>query len=206
MEEIGALLARYHATVRRIKVASQRPGALPLADVPSILLSPQLKKVCLGPDLTAIIRGQAELLARDLDDVGHLTGERVVIHGDFTTDNVIADGTPPCVTGVIDFALAHSETPLADIGYGLWRSGRPREDAYHLDLRKVSRFLRGYAATVPVLADEVRVIPVYLRGRGLQKIAKRVRSGLAETGMLAEVQWLSANAAAISDALATAVR
>jgi Ser/Thr protein kinase RdoA (MazF antagonist) len=90
--------------------------------------------------------------------------------------------------------------------HGLWRSGRPREDAYHLDLRKVSRFLRGYAATVPLSADEVRVIPVYLRGRGLQKIAKRVRSGLAETGMLAEVQWLSANAAAISDALAAAVR
>jgi Ser/Thr protein kinase RdoA (MazF antagonist) len=206
IEEIGALLARYHATVRRIEVASQRPGVLPLAAVPSILLSPQLKAVCLGPDLTAIIRGQAELLARDLDDVSHLTGERVVIHGDFTSDNVIADGTPPRAIGVIDFALAHAETPLADIGYGLWRSGRPRWDAGHLDLQKVSRFLRGYAATVPVSADEARVIPVYLRGRGLQKIAKRVRAGLAETGMLAEVQWLSANAPAVNDALAAAVR
>lgn len=206
VEEIGALLARYHATVRRIKVASQRPGALPLADVPSILLSPQLNKIRLGQDLTAIIRAQAELLAHNLDDIGHLTGERVVIHGDFTTDNVIADGTPPRATGVIDFALAHSETPLADIGYGLWRSGRPREDADHLDLRKVSRFIRGYAAIVPVSADEVRVIPVYLHGRGLQKIAKRARSGIAETGMLAEVQWLSANVSAISDAVAAGTR
>lgn len=205
MEEIGALLARYHATVRRIEVASQRPGALPLADVPSILLSSQLEAVCLGPDLTAILRDQAALLARDLDDIGHLTGERVVIHGDFTNDNVIANGTPPRATGVIDFALAHAETPLADIGYGLWRSGRPRKDADYLDLQKVSRFLRGYAAAVPVSADAVRVIPVYLRGRGLQKIAKRVRAGRAETGMLAEVQWLNANASAINDALAAAV-
>ena len=206
MEEIGALLARYHATVRRMEVASQRPGALPLADVPSILLSPQLKAVCLSPHLTAIIRGQAELLARDLNDVAHLTGERVVIHGDFTNDNVIAVGTPPRATGVIDFALAHTETPLADIGYGLWRSGRPRKDVGHLDLQKVSRFLRGYAAAVPVSADEARVIPIYLRGRGLQKIAKRVRAGRAEVGMLAEVQWLSANAPSINDALAAAVR
>ncbi len=30
---------------------------------------------------------------------------------------------------MIDFALAHAETPLADIGYGLWRSGRPRKTA-----------------------------------------------------------------------------
>jgi Ser/Thr protein kinase RdoA (MazF antagonist) len=206
MEEIGTLLARYHATVRRIEVASQRPGALPLADVPSILLSPQIEAVCLDPDQTATIRGQAAQLARDLDEVAHLTGERLVIHGDFTTDNVIANGTPPRATGVIDFALAHAETPLADIGYGLWRSGRPHQDADHLDLRKVFRFLRGYAATIPVSADQAHLIAVYLRGRGLQKIAKRVRAGRAETGMLAEVQWLSANAPAINDALAAAVR
>jgi Ser/Thr protein kinase RdoA (MazF antagonist) len=206
IEEIAALLARYHATVRRIEVANQRPGALPVADVPSILLSPQLRAVHLDPDLIAMIREQAALLARDLDDVGHLTGERVVIHGDFTTDNVIANGNPPHATGVIDFALAHAETPLADISYGLWRSGRPRKDADHLDLRKVFRFLRGYVATAPVSADEARVIPVYLRGRGLQKLAKRVRAGRAETGMLVEVQWLSANACAISEVLTAAIR
>jgi hypothetical protein len=42
-----------------------------------------------------------------------------------------------------------------------------------------------------------------LGGRGLQMIAKRVRAGRAETGMLAQVQWTSANA--IGDALAAAV-
>ena len=44
-----------------------------------------------------------------------------------------------------------------------------------------------------------------MRGRGLQMIAKRVRAGRAETGMLAQVQWLTANAGDISDALAAAV-
>jgi Ser/Thr protein kinase RdoA (MazF antagonist) len=204
MEEIGAFLACYHATVRRMATAAQRPGALPLADVPAILLSRQLDAVHLGADRAAAIRYQAERLAHDLDQAGHLTDEHVVIHGDFTNDNVIADGTPPRAAGVIDFALAHVETPLADIGYGLWRSGRPHEYADHLDLARIARFLRGYATVVPVSAEEARVIPVYIRGRGLQMIAKRIRAGLAETGMLAEVQWLGTNATAVGDALAAA--
>ncbi len=205
MEEVGALLARYHTAARRIEVSGQRPGALPLGDVPPILLSRQLDAVHLDEDRAAAIRCEAERLAHDLDEAGHLTGERVVIHGDFTNDNVIAVGTPPRAAGVIDFALAHAETPLADIGYGLWRSGRPHECADHLDLARTARFLRGYATVIPVSADEARVIPVYIRGRGLQMIAKRIRAGRAETGMLAQVQWLTANAAAVGDALAAAV-
>ncbi len=89
--------------------------------------------------------------------------------------------------------------PLADIGYGLWRSGRPRQDADHLDVPRVGRFLRDYASAVRVSADEASVTPLYLRGRGLQMIAKRIRAGRADTGMLAQVQWLAANGGAISD-------
>jgi Ser/Thr protein kinase RdoA (MazF antagonist) len=205
MEEIGALLGRYHTVARRIEVTSQRPGALPLADVPPILLSRRLDAVHLDAARAAAIRDEAERLAHDLDQAGHLTGERVVIHGDFTNDNVLADGTPPRAAGVIDFALAHAEKPLADIGYGLWRSGRPHEYADHLDLARIARFLRGYATVIPVSAEEAHVIPVYIRGRGLQMIAKRIRAGRAETGMLAQVQWLSANAAAVGDAFAAAI-
>jgi Ser/Thr protein kinase RdoA (MazF antagonist) len=206
MEEIGALLARYHATARHIEAAGQRPVALPLANVPEILLSSTLPTVCTDPDRAAAIRQLAEQLARDLDGIGHLASARGVIHGDFTNHNVVADGVPPRPTGVIDFGLAHVETPVADIGYGLWRSGRPCQDADYLDLSRVKQFLRGYASTVRVSAGEARAIPVYLRGRGLQMIAKRIRAGRAETGMLAQVQWLADNAGALSDALAAALR
>lgn len=205
LEEIGALLARYHAAARRLAVTGQRPGALPLADVPAVLLSPRLEAARVGPERAADIRRQAERLARDLSRIRHLTGERVVIHGDFTNHNVIAAGSPPRPAGVIDFALAHAETPLADIGYGLWRSGRPRQDADRLDLTRIRRFVRGYAGTARLSADEARAVTVYLHGRGLQMIAKRVRAGRAETGMLAQVQWTSANAGAVGDALAAAV-
>ncbi len=203
MEEIGALLGRYHETVRQIGVPDQRPDALPLADVPAVLLSRGLDVV--PPQERAVIRQLAAQLAVDLDGTGHLRRERAVIHGDFTTDNVIADGTPPHVTGVIDFANAHAETPLADVGYGLWRSGRPHERTGRLDFSRASRFLRGYASIVSLSPDQASVIPVYLRGRGLQMIAKRVRAGRNETAMLAQVQWLNANAGAVADALAAAV-
>jgi Ser/Thr protein kinase RdoA (MazF antagonist) len=102
-------------------------------------------------------------LARDLHDTGHLARDRLVIHGDFTNDNVIADGTPPAASAVIDFALAHAEPPLADIGYGLWRSGRPHELAGRLDLSRVRRFLRGYASVLPISPDDASVIPLYIR-------------------------------------------
>jgi Ser/Thr protein kinase RdoA (MazF antagonist) len=205
MEEIGGLLARYHATTRQIKVPSQRPGALRLAEVPKILLSPQLEAAGVPPDRASSIRQVARQLARDLRDTAALASERIVIHGDFTNHNVLAAGTPPRATGVIDFALAHAESPLADIGYGLWRSGRPYQDADHLDLSRAQNFVRGYASTVRLSPGQAQMIPLYLRGRGLQMIAKRIRAGRAETGMLAQVQWLTANSGLIGDALAAVV-
>jgi Ser/Thr protein kinase RdoA (MazF antagonist) len=206
MEEIGALLGRYHTAVRQIPVVGQRPSALPLGDVPEVLLSGRrLEAAGVRPDRAAIIRRLAGELARDLARAGRLTTEQVIIHGDFTSHNVIAEGVPPRAAGVIDFDLAHADTPLADIGYGLWRSGRPFQEADRVDLTRITRFLRGYAAAAQVSPDEARVIPVYLRGRGLQMIAKRVLMGRAETGMLAQVLWLSAHTGAVGDALAAAV-
>ncbi len=111
MEEVGALLGRYHATAWQIEMTSQRPDALPLADVPAVLLSRKLDVV--PPEERAVIRQLAAQLACDLDGAGHPRRDRIVIHGDFTSDDVIADGTPPRATGVIDFANAHVETPLA---------------------------------------------------------------------------------------------
>jgi Ser/Thr protein kinase RdoA (MazF antagonist) len=203
MEEVGAFLAEYHSAARQVGVISQRPTALPLAKVPGILLSQTLETV--APERAVAIRQLASDLARDLDAAGEPGADRIVIHGDFTNDNVIAGGTPPAASGVIDFALAHVEAPLADVGYGLWRSGRPSEQADHLDLHRVRRFVHGYASAARISPDQAAVIPLYLRGRGLQMIAKRIRAGRNETGMLAQVQWLSANARAVSDAAAGAV-
>lgn len=204
MEALGEFLACYHGAVRQIGLIGQRPSALPLAEVPQVLLGVDLRALRIDPGRTAVICQLAEQLAHDLGKAGK-NGERLVIHGDFTNDNVIASGTPPRPTGVIDFALAHVENPLADIAYALWRSGRPGEHAEHLDLGKVRQYMHGYARCTKVSAAEASIIPTFLMGRGLQMIAKRVRRGSRDIGMLAEVQWLSANAAAVSDALQAAL-
>ena len=132
------------------------------------------------------------------------SSRRLVIHGDFTNDNVVASGTPPRPAGIIDFALAHAESPLTDIGYALWRSGLPGPDADHLDLSRVRRFVGGYAAAAGLTDGDADAIPVYLWGRGLQMIAKRVLAGLPETGMLTEVRWLAEHDQALRDAVAAA--
>lgn len=203
MEEVGALLGRYHAAAEQITMPSQRPGALPLADVPAILLSNRVDVV--PAKRATVIRQLAAQLARDLDEAGQQPADRLVIHGDFTNENVIADGTPPVATGVIDFALAHVEDAVADIGYGLWRSGRPDERADHLDLQRIQLFLQGYASAIRLPPYRGALVPLYLRGRGLQMIAKRLRAGRNETGMLAQVQWLTDNSGPIRDAVATAL-
>ncbi|HXW87185.1 MAG TPA: phosphotransferase [Streptosporangiaceae bacterium] len=204
LTEVGVLLGRYHVAVAALRPAAQRPAALPLADVPAILLSGQVEAAGVSRDRAARIRSLAADLAADLTGAGQASTGRLVIHGDFTCHNVLAAGAPPAAVGVIDFELAHVESPLADIGYGLWRSGRPHQDAAFLDAARVAQFVRGYASVRAIPADQAGLIPVYLRGRGLQMIAKRVRAGQPETGMLAQVSWLSARHDAVAEICARA--
>jgi homoserine kinase type II len=206
MEQIGEFLGRYHVGAGQIDVPTQRPGALPLADVPRVLLEADFGVTGIHQDHADRIRRLAEQLARDLSRNEALTRRRLVIHGDFTNDNVIASGVAPRPTGVIDFALAHLEVPLADVGYALWRSGRPDEHADRVDLVRARQYVRGYARIMPLSAAQAHAIPVYMMGRGLQMIAKRVRTGRPDIGMLDQVRWLSANAAVIGDALEAALR
>jgi Ser/Thr protein kinase RdoA (MazF antagonist) len=204
MAEVGALLGRYHVAAAALKPTAQRPSAVPLADVPAILKSGEVEAAGISRERAASIRSLAAELAADLTEAGSADPGPLVIHGDFTCHNVVATGAPPIAAGVIDFELAHVESPIADIGYGLWRSGRPHQEADYLDAARLEQFVRGYASVRSVTANQARLIAVYLRGRGLQMIAKRVRAGRPETGMLAQVAWLSAHKAAVAEALAAA--
>lgn len=107
---------------------------------------------------------------------------------------------------MVDFVLAHVEQPLADIGYAPWLSGRPAEHATCLDPGRVRRYMHGHHSVRPLLADQAALIPVFLIGRGLQMIAKRVRSRQPDIGMLREVRWISANDQALTDVIQRAIR
>lgn len=205
MEAVGALLARYHAAACQVPVVSQRPVALPLAQVHAVLASGGPRTAGQEDEPMRLVRRLAGDLAADLDRIGHARLPRLVIHGDFTNHNVIAGGQPPRPCGVIDFALAHVESPLADLGYGLWRSGRPYDQATWLDLPRVQRFVRGYASVRPLSGDDAAAIEVFVRGRGLQILAKRVLAGRLDLSPLRQVRWLSALQQLIADALAEAL-
>jgi Ser/Thr protein kinase RdoA (MazF antagonist) len=209
MEAIGALLARYHAAALQVQPAGQRPIAFPLSQVPAVLASAAIHSAAIHSDgedtQTRLIRQLAGELAADLRRIGHPRPPQVVIHGDFTNHNVVAAGQPPRPCGVIDFALAHLESPLADIGYGLWRSGRPYDQATWLDLPRIQRFIRGYTSVRPLSGHDAAAIEVFLRGRGLQMLAKRVQVRRSDAGRLTQAHWLSVHQQQVTDALADAL-
>jgi Ser/Thr protein kinase RdoA (MazF antagonist) len=199
MREIGSLLARYHIAVAATIPAVQRPLALPLARVADVLRD-RARAVLADAEIVRLITTLADELAQQLADLGTPT-DVLVVHGDFTTHNVIAKGAPPRAYGVIDFALAHAERAVADIGYGLWRSGRPHQEATWLDLGRVTEFIGGYTE---VRAADVTVVPIHIQGRGLQILAKRLRARSPDLGPLTQIQWLRDNRSAVEAAVAHA--
>lgn len=161
---------------------------------------------------------QIDSLLQEMEDRLHAGGyfemEEVVIHGDFTMDNVLIDGMSPRITGLIDFGSAYREHWPADLVFGLWRSGRAKAADVALDPDRVGRFLRGYHQREPIGAEVVPLLPVLLWARGLQLAGRWVERApapaLAElvpvTSMiLRRIGWIRANerdvAAVIESAL-----
>lgn len=135
----GKLLARYHQVSRRITPDQQRPNAVPFDSFGSVGAQRPLA-------------AWIESIAADLNlgrprERASTGGTRGLHH-----EQRPHDQQPSRRHGVIDFALAYIEDPLADIGFGLWASGRPRQDAVGMDLDRVARF-----------------VAVYVRARGIQQ-------------------------------------
>ena len=98
-----------------------------------------------------------------------------MIHGDPTNDNLIVDGNPPRIVGLIDFGAASLAPWPADIAAGLWRSGRRVESGVEYDLDRITRFVRGYHRESPVPPSLAHAIPLLIQARGLALISRRVR-------------------------------
>jgi aminoglycoside phosphotransferase (APT) family kinase protein len=74
------------------------------------------------------IRAVGDWLAENVPEEADYT----LVHGDYKLDNLMfAPGTPPQVTGVLDWELATLGDPLADLGWMLvfWRDGGDPEPA-----------------------------------------------------------------------------
>ena len=93
---------------------------------------------------------------------------------------------------------------MADIGFGLWRTGRPYQGASVIDHGRARDFVRGYAGVRAITRDDALAVPVYILGRGLQMLAKRVRAGtVPEAPPL--LDWLRANVDRLGESLARVV-
>jgi Ser/Thr protein kinase RdoA (MazF antagonist) len=197
LREVGAMLARFHAAVDDLTAAlGQRPSAVPLSELRS--------RVDLEVIDASLPNAEESRFRRYLDEVGAriaglnaLFGEGL-IHGDLTTLNLLADGEPPTISGIIDFNNAYVESPLADLGSCLWQAGRPAHQRYVLDLRRVSGIVGGYCAVSPLPPSAGRYLVDVIAARGLQLM---VRSSIRGPGDLRSplglVDWVVGHRAAL---------
>ena len=165
MFDVGAYLARFHDAAATVEVPAQQSPAFPVDQ----------------------LTGLDDALAA----IGHASRPRQLIHGDFTNHNVLAVDGRAC--GVIDFANSYVEVALADIGFALWRSGRPRQEADEFDPARIAAYMDGYSSVRPLSTDDRAAVIVYLRARGLQIIAKQRARGIRDDGPLRKLAWLDAN-------------
>jgi homoserine kinase type II len=204
LRQVGAFLARYHTAVVDL-VVPPRPVLTPLGALDSLVDWSQAPTT-MGSVAASRTRTLLHEFADDLEQVGYPHALRGVIHGDATTHNVVADGNPPAPSGLIDFQLAYHEPLAADIAFGLWRSGRPVQGAEHIDLNRVRDFVAGYCEVRQLTHAELAAIPVYLRGRGLQMLAKRTKLGLADIGPRPLIAWTRDHRADLERAASAAAR
>jgi Ser/Thr protein kinase RdoA (MazF antagonist) len=194
LTEVGALLAQFHQASATITPARQRPRAFALDRIVAAPASGQLREWLAD-------------LADDLQRIDHAAADRMVIHGDFTAHNVVASGQPARPTGVIDFALAYVESALADVGFGLWRSGRSHQDAIGLDLQRVHDLVSGYTRVHLLPATAADAITVYIRARGIQRATKAHTRGQPPYEIDAQrIRWLSSHRSTLRAAIADAIK
>jgi Ser/Thr protein kinase RdoA (MazF antagonist) len=175
MEVAGAALARYHQAARTVPLPAQRPTAAELMRLHELTRWDNLR-VALG-DVSKLGQFDAWLwsMENSLRRLKYAELEHLVIHGDATNDNLIVEGTPPRIVGLIDFGSAHVAPWPVDLAAGLWRSGRPDPNVVEYDPDRISRFVAGYHRVSPLSRQIARAIPLLMEARGYQLISRRVR-------------------------------
>ena len=175
LEAAGAFLARYHRAARRVSTREQRPTASGLSRLRADMPWDPLRAALGSDDALGRFAGLIEDLEAGLRELQYETLEQLVIHGDATNDNLIVDGTPPRIVGLIDFGAASLAPWPADIAAALWRSARAVDSDIALDLNRVTRFVRGYHRESPIPSHLARAIPLLIQARSLTLISRRVR-------------------------------
>jgi Ser/Thr protein kinase RdoA (MazF antagonist) len=191
LRALGAFLAEFHNAVAGIGPSAQRPLCRPVDGL--VAAAANIADVG-SREATRFFAGVAADLEPALEAIAHRDARRITIHGDFTAHNVVAASAPTVApVGVIDFANAYNEAALADISFGLWRTGRTSQRAETFAAARFVAFVTGYRDVRPLNPEDAAAIVVYLRARGVQIIIKHTRPGTTETSVLARLRWLEGN-------------
>jgi Ser/Thr protein kinase RdoA (MazF antagonist) len=186
--EVGRFIARYHDAVEHLEIEAPRPLVPSIDELATLAPWDRLEQTLHGRDGVGRFRKHLDQTMNELAETGHAEAPRLFIHGDFTTDNILIDGEPPTIVGAIDFALTNREVVLADVAFGLWRSGRPESQAMTLDPARAWR--RSWRGT-PAFGHYRRrllapCLPTYLKARGLQLIVRATRAGALDCSIQLE--------------------
>lgn len=205
LHDVGSFLAQFHrVSIDRSPTAMNRPGGIPLSTLAAAIDWDGAIVTMGSRDGVVVLREMVERFTHDLMQVGYDRLWSCVVHGDPTTFNVLAEGNPPRPSGLIDFELADVEPPIADVAFCLWRSGRPSQEAKELDLRRIRELVTGYGSERRLTADDLAALPICLRGRGLQMLAKRTQLAIADSGPIAQLRWIDDNRRELEHAVAGA--
>jgi len=186
--EIGAFMASFHEASARSAIEHRVGHNIPIS---ALTVETTWSDLEVDEQQAGIVRRSIDDLDAGLARIDHMAAPLTVIHGDFTNHNVLASGQPSSASGLIDFSNTYSEAVLADIGFGLWRSGRPSQQAHTYDSARLASILAGYRTTRSVSPDDVDAVIVYLGARGLQIAAKQARQGQTIDGpLVARLRWL----------------
>ena len=214
MDMAGMLLAEYHSAARSVGADHQRPSGVPLRALAELTPWDRLPVLLGAVDRLRHFAHLLDVLGQELQSVEFGSLDRLVIHGDCTTDNMLIGGTPLRMVGLIDFGNAYVEGWLADLGAGLWRSGRAAPDDIGLDGGRVAAFVAGYHRRAPLELRLARAIPLLIKARGLQLIVRWGRRAAPDaldslvptlTRTLDRATWIHDHQRELEDAIVAAI-
>ena len=210
LEAAGAFLAEYHQVAWTIAMGGQRPTAAPLEQLAELALWDRIADALGDASDARQLRRWTDELMQELEALAYGALARIVVHGDATLPNMVLDGEPPRLVGLIDFGSAYYDAWLTDLSAGLWRSGRLVQEAIGLDPERVARFVAGYHSRRPVDPAQARAIPTLIKARGLQLIVRRTRratSGARQDVLAAFTRtgWLREHQPMLEDAILAAL-
>jgi Ser/Thr protein kinase RdoA (MazF antagonist) len=201
----GSFIARFHDAVADLLVGD-RPGSIVAPSALDATIDHAALTRVMGHDRAAWFVDALSTMTGRLRALRYEARAQQLIHGDFTTRNVVASGTPLAPVGLLDFAHARREVAIADLAFGLWQAGRSSFETHDFDGSRITALVAGYHAVRPLTDDDIAVLPLLIRARGFVLIPRWIARG--ETGVveaLSRVEFLIAHERDIADAVATAI-